>query len=651
MCGITGFLGEGTLRKEDTLAVLQRMTDAIRHRGPDADGLWQSADGLVNLGHRRLSIIDLSAAGAQPMATADGRFTLIFNGEIYNFRELRAQLEALGLRFRGTSDTEVLLHGIREWGARAMLPRLNGMFAFAVWDERERVLTLARDRFGEKPLYYAWHQGVLLFGSELKALMQHPAFRREIDSSGLDRLVSFGYIGTPQSIFVGVKKLCGGNFLEVKLGAAPRAPEAYWDPQQMLSKRGSISAEHRESEILDQLDEMLRLAVGRRMVSDVPLGAFLSGGIDSSTVVALMQAQSSRPVKTFTIGFREGGYNEAEDAAKVARHLQTEHHELYLESNDCVEAIQRLPTIYDEPFADSSQIPTILVSEFTRRHVTVALSGDSGDEFFGGYNRYFWSERIARRFQRYPRSVKVLGSDFLLSVSAQRWEQLVALGNTLVPTRYRVRGGGDKMHKIARILKTDSIGALYQELVSSPGWAKCALNHPESPANAFEPWHKIASPLGLIERMMLFDQMTYMTDDILCKVDRASMSVGLEARVPFLDNDLTEFAWSLPLDFKIRNGQGKWPLRQILKRYLPEELFDRPKMGFGIPLGEWLRGPLRDWAEAILSEANLADGGYFDVKIVRGTWAEHLGGRRNLSHQLWPVLMFLAWKRKWIDQR
>jgi asparagine synthase (glutamine-hydrolysing) len=651
MCGITGFLNIGTLRRDDARAVLQRMTDAIRHRGPDTDGLWQSADGQVNLGHRRLSIIDLSDAGAQPMATADGRFTLVFNGEIYNFPELRAQLEALGCRFRGSSDTEVLLLGIQEWGARAMLPRLNGMFAFAVWDERERTLMLARDRFGEKPLYYAWHQGVLLFGSELKALMQHPAFRREIDPSGLARLVNFGYIGTPQSIFSQVKKLRGGNFLEAKPGAELGAAEPYWDPQQMLANRGSLSSKLSDREILDELDEMLRLAVKRRMVSDVPLGAFLSGGIDSSLVVSLMQSQSPRPIKTFTIGFWENDYNEAQDAAKVARHLETEHHELYLGSRECIETILRLPEIYDEPFADSSQIPTTLVSEFTRRHVTVALSGDSGDEFFGGYNRYFWSERLWRRFQGAPRILKLLGRDLIRSVSSGRWEKLVGVGNRLAPKRLRVRGGGDKMHKLARILDATSIDALYLELVSNPQWAAAVLLHSGSASSPFEHWKSRAKPLGNIERMMFLDQMTYMTDDILCKVDRASMSCGLEARVPFLDNDLTDFAWSLPLDFKIRGGVGKWPLRQVLKRYVPEELFDRPKMGFGIPVGVWLRGPLRDWAEDILSEASLADGGFFDVKSVRGTWTEHLSGRRNMSHQLWSVLMFLSWRRKWIDGR
>ena len=651
MCGITGFIGDSRLSREDARIVLQRMTDAIRHRGPDADGFWQSNDGQVNLGHRRLSIIDLSAAGSQPMSTADGRFTLIFNGEIYNFQELRAQLEGLGCRFRGSSDTEVLLLGIQEWGVRALLPRLNGMFTFAVWDKRELTLTLARDRFGEKPLYYACDRGLLIFGSELKALFPHPSFCREIDPSGLTQLLTFSYIGTPLSIFKEVKKLNAGCFLETKLGAGPRAQEAYWDPQQMLAKRGSLDPKLSTGEILDRLDQKLRLAVKRRMVSDVPLGAFLSGGIDSSLVVSLMQAQSSRSVKTFTIGFREGGYNEAPFAADVARHLQTEHHELFLGTRECIETIQRLPEIYDEPFADSSQIPTTLVSEFARRHVTVALSGDSGDEFFGGYNRYLWGGRLWRSLQLIPSCFKLLGRDLINSVSARTWEQILGAGNKLMPRRYRVQASGDKMHKLARILDASSIGNLYEQLVSTSQLTGTVTLRPSSAPPPFAQWSSRGNLLGDIEGMMFIDQMTYMTDDILCKVDRASMSVGLESRVPFLDNDLTEFAWSLPMDFKIHGGVGKWPLRQILKRYVPEALFERPKMGFGIPVGDWLRGPLRDWAEDLLSEFNLADGGWLNVAVVRKVWMNHLEGKKNRVDQLWSILMFLSWKRKWIDRR
>lgn len=636
------------MRREESCAVLQRMTDALRHRGPDADGLWQSADGRVNLGHRRLSIIDLSETGSQPMVSPDGRLVLVYNGEIYNFPELRAELERAGETFRGTSDTEVLLHAIERWGVKPTLRRLNGMFAFALWDNRERKLTLARDRFGEKPLYYGWCDGVLLFGSELKSLMQHPRFRRELAPEAVARLISFGYVGNPQSIFAAVRKLRPGHFLEVTPGVEPGNSEAYWHPREMLAGRRPIAGAMDDGETIERLDSVLRQAVKKRMVADVPLGAFLSGGIDSSTIVALMQAQSTRPVKTFTIGFWENEYNEAKDAAKVARHLKTEHHELYLGSAECFATIERLSEIYDEPFADSSQIPTTLLSEFTRRHVTVALSGDAGDEFFGGYNRYFWGQRLWRRAQRIPRGVRQFGRNAIGSMSPHFWERMVAVGNHCVPSRFRVRGGGDKMHKLARVLDAASIDALYLELVSNVQWANAALTQPEALRNPFSEWADTARELGEIERMMFLDQMTYMTSDILCKVDRASMSTSLEARVPFLDNDLTAFAWSLPLELKIRSGIGKWPLRQILKRYLPEELFERPKMGFGIPIGEWLRGPLRDWAEDLLNEKNLADAEWFNTRAVRANWAEHLSGRRNLVHQLWSVLMFQAWRKRWL---
>jgi asparagine synthase (glutamine-hydrolysing) len=623
------------------------MTDAIRHRGPDACGFWQSGDGAMNLGHRRLSILDLSPTGAQPMLTPDGRYALIFNGEIYNYAEIRCDLEAAGERLRGTSDTEVLLYAIRRWGLQMTLPRLNGMFAFAVWDGNERKLWLARDRFGEKPLYYAWHQGVFLFGSELKALLQHPSFKREIAPEGVTSLINFGYIGSHRSIFRGVHKLEAGHFLMVQTGTEPKSPEAYWRPRDMLVGCNTRSSRDPNA-VIDELDVIARKAVRQRMVADVPLGAFLSGGIDSSVIVALMQAQSVRPIKTFTIGFREGAYNEAEDAARVAKHLQTEHHEYYLGSRECIDTIMRLPEIYDEPFADSSQIPTTLVSEFTKRHVSVALSGDGGDEFFGGYERYFWTSSLWKRFENIPPGMRLVGRKLINSLSAETWEGIIGLVNHLIPKRHRVRGGGGKMQKIARFLSTDSLKAIYLEMVSNRQWAIEVLTRPDWKGAEFAQCDYPSLPLSDFERMMLLDQVNYMTDDILCKVDRASMSAGLEARVPFLDVALTRYAWSLPSELKVRGGVGKWPLRQLLKRYVPEELFDRPKKGFAVPIDDWLRGPMRGWAEELLGVMNLADCEWFRAKAVRATWVEHLSGRRNLSPQLWPVLMFLAWKRKWL---
>jgi asparagine synthase (glutamine-hydrolysing) len=647
MCGITGFLTNDGVNREVHESTLQRMTDALRHRGPDAQGSWHSADGFVHLGHRRLSIVDLTSTGAQPMCTTDARFTLVFNGEIYNFMELRVELQHEGYIFNGTSDTEVLLAAIACWGPAKTLPRLNGMFAFAAWDARDRELWLARDRFGEKPLYYGFHNEVFLFGSELKAIRQHPSFAAEISSSGLASLLNMGYVNSQECIYKNVHKLPPAHVLCVAEPFTGAEPEPFWQPYEFFAGRVDARPQKFSGEP-GELERLLLHAVGQRMVADVPLGAFLSGGIDSSTVVAMMQAQSTRPVKTFTIGFWEAGYNEAEDAARVARHLRTEHHEFYLSSRDCVDTIIRLPDIYDEPFGDSSQIPTTLVSEFTRRHVTVALSGDGGDEFFGGYNRYYWTKRLWRRIGRLPSGIRLLGGEFISSVNPQIWETCVDAFNRVLPRRYRVRGGGDKMHKLGRILGATSVDGVYRELVSNRQWAASIAPQYCSARDVFEKWSNVAEPLSDIERMMLLDQMTYMTDDILCKVDRASMATGLEVRVPFLDTLVTNYAWSMPMDLKVHHGVGKWPLRQILKKYVPEKLFERPKMGFGVPIGEWLRGPLRDWAEDLLSARSLAEAFWFDAKAARGAWTAHLSGRRNLSSQLWPLLMFLAWRRKWM---
>jgi len=647
MCGITGFLNDGTLRKEDARAVLQRMTDAIRHRKPDADGLWQSDDGVVNLGHRRLSILDLSPTGAQPMVSAEGRYVISFNGEIYNFPELRAELEAAGQGFRGTSDTEVLLQGIRQWGVTAILPRLNGMFAFALWDTRDRKLTLARDRFGEKPLYYAWHDGVLLFGSELKALAEHPAFRREINTAALAQLLRFNYVPWPDCIFKNAWKMGPGHVVCIKPGQVPPEPTPFWSLSTMVGQRQLQTVDARDPALIDQLDVTMKRAVLDRMVSDVPLGAFLSGGIDSSTIVALMQAQSARPIKTFTIGFWEAPFNEADDAAQVARHLGTEHHELYLSNRECTDVIATLPRIYDEPFADSSQIPTALVSRFTRKHVTVALSGDAGDEMFGGYNRYVWTARVWPRLARMPRGFRQRLALGIHSFSPAYWEKWFALGNAIVPSRFRVRGGGEKLHKLAQAMGASSVDELYKGFVSQWQNPSEVLVQGTEPLFLSRHIEQIPASIDYIERMMYLDSVTYLPSDILCKVDRASMASGLETRIPFLDNNVVELAWNMPLDVKIHRGVSKWPLRQLLGRYVPEELFSRPKMGFGIPIDSWLRGPLRGWAEEMLDERRLSESGYFNVSVVRHRWSEHLAGRRNHQHLLWIVMMFEAWRREW----
>lgn len=647
MCGITGFL---TLDGDRGASqrILSRMTEVLQHRGPDAGDCWQSPDGVANLGHRRLSIIDLSPTGAQPMTTPDGRFTLSYNGEIFNFLELRQELIARGRTFRGSSDTEVLLYALADWGVPATLRRLNGMFAFGLYDRQERALWLARDRFGEKPLYYAWHNEVLLFGSELKSLAQHPAFKREVNKDVIPLFMRFNYVPWPYSIFHNCWKLSPGHSVRVAVGAPPPPSEAYWTVAETISRRNTQPIDATDPALIDRTEDVLRRAVKARMVSDVPIGAFLSGGIDSSTIVALMQAQSSRPIKTFTIGFREAPYNEAKDAANVARHLGTEHHELYLSTSECLEVIEKLPDIYDEPFADASQIPSTLISRFTRRYVEVALSGDAGDEMFGGYNRYVWTRRIWPRLSRFPLAMRRWLSRLILRHRPAAWERLIRPLNHVLPPKLRVRGSGDKLHKLALTMDAMSPDDLYRSFVSQWQRPADALLIGQEP-----PWlesHLQHAPpeLGYIERMMFLDTMTYLPSDTLCKVDRASMSAGLETRMPFLDPEVVSFAWDLPLESKIHRGIGKWPLRNVLKRYVPPEFFERPKMGFGIPLGDWIRGPMRDWAEDSLNRRALDSTGIFRSEVVEAQWREHLSGTHNHQYALWGVLMFQAWFRKWV---
>jgi asparagine synthase (glutamine-hydrolysing) len=466
MSGIAGFLAKRGTVRSTSQSLIERMTASLRHRGPDAGGVWQSRDGQVNLGHRRLSILDLTPTGAQPMATHDGRYVVTYNGEIYNFSEIRSELEGLGRRFIGTSDTEVLLHAVAQWGVEPSLRRFNGMFAFALWDEAEQALYLARDRFGEKPLYYSWQNGDFVFGSELKALVEHPSFRREVDPESVALFLRFNYVPWPRSIYRNTYKLGPGQFLRVEPGREPSAPRAYWSLQELVEQRAPLAIDPADPALAEVVDAAMRTAVKLRMVSDVPLGAFLSGGIDSSLVVAMMQLQSSRPVKTFTIGFWEAPYNEAEDAARIAHHLGTEHHELYLSSQQCINLIKDLPTTYDEPFADSSQIPTLLVSEFTRRHVTVALSGDAGDELFGGYNRYFWSQRIWPKLLRMSVSMRRRMASGILDRTPSEWDRVFGFANPVVPAKFRVRGGGEKLHKLARAMDARNSDELYRGFVS-----------------------------------------------------------------------------------------------------------------------------------------------------------------------------------------
>lgn len=656
MCGIAGFIDQSGIRCGDWTILAQRMSDAIHHRGPDDGGVWVDASFGVGLAHRRLSILDLSSAGHQPMMSACGRYGIVFNGEIYNHLDLRRDMKVLSVSplagqeypWRGHSDTETLLAGFGCWGIRATLEKAIGMFALAVWDREQRTLTLARDRLGEKPLYYGWQRGVFLFGSELRALKAHPAFCGEIDRGALSLLLRHNYIPAPYSIYLGIRKLLPGTLIEfptvgreMSAQALPE-PQVYWSVQQVMEKGLAHPFTGDELEATDALERLLVSAVRRQMVADVPFGAFLSGGVDSSTVAALMQAQSARPVKTFSIGFHEEAYNEAEYAKAVAHHLGTEHTDLYVTPQQALEVIPSLPQLYDEPFADSSQIPTYLVSALARQHVTVSLSGDGGDELFCGYDRYSHTAYLWNRVSCLPYSLRVKIRRLLSGVPVSAWNRLLAPIMIVMPQRYQRWNIGDKLHKLAEILDSSTAEVFYQQLVShwrDPGDIVIGGEEPITvlrrsgePANA-----------ALVETWMAKDMVSYLPDDILVKVDRAAMALGLETRVPLLDHQVVEFAWQLPLSMKLRNGQSKWLLRQVLYKHVPKALIERPKKGFGVPMATWLRGPLQEWAEELLDESRLQREGFFNPIAIRQKWNEHLSGQRNWQAQLWIVLMFQAW--------
>jgi asparagine synthase (glutamine-hydrolysing) len=650
MCGIAGFLGGDWSPGGGRMSALARsMAATIRHRGPDGSDIWLDEEHRVAFGHARLAIIDLSPAGHQPMTSPSGRWVITYNGEIYNHAAIRAELREEGFDFdwRGHSDTETLLAAIEAWGVEAALGRAIGMFAFALWDRADKRLILARDRLGEKPLYYGWQgagtHAAFLFGSELKALARHPSFVGEVDRQALTLYMRHNYVPAPHSIYQGIAKLLPGTLLTLEQGRSEPAIRTYWSGADVA--RAGVADPLRVSpdEAVDELERLLLDAVGQQMVADVPLGAFLSGGIDSSTVVALMQAQSPRPVRTFTIGFNEKDYNEAEHAKAVAAHLGTDHTELYVTPEEALSVIPQLPAIYDEPFADSSQVPTRLVSALARRHVTVSLSGDAGDELFGGYNRYILTQRMWRKIAAVPRPLRGAVAAALTSLSPGTWNSLAGAVQPILPAIARLSVPGDKIHKGAAVLGSRSQDELYHGLVSQ--WrdpASVVIGGEEPPTLLTGDMPPLAG-LGDIERMMALDMLTYLPDDILAKVDRAAMNVSLETRVPFLDHRVVEFAWRLPLECKLRDGDTKWALRQVLYRHVPREIMERPKMGFGVPVGDWLRGPLRDWAESLLSPARLAAEGFFRPAPIRKIWADHLGGQVNEQYRLWCVLMFQAW--------
>lgn len=647
MCGITGFL---TFALEDELElkrVVSGMTDQLAHRGPDDSGVWADHRAGVAFGHRRLSIMDLSPDGHQPMHSETGRYVIIFNGEVYNFEALRRELVQRGHSFHGRSDTEVILAAIEEWGIEEALLRFNGMFAFAIWDRDERHLHLVRDRLGEKPLYYGMMGKSFLFGSELKSLRAHPDFKAaEVDLNSLALYLKYNYVPSPNSVYRGIRKLPPGTRLSLASLDAERQPQlnSYWSlSREVRPKLYDHSDATSDQGAVHQLDKLLRDAIKMRMIADVPLGAFLSGGIDSTAVVALMQHQSATPVKTFSIGFSEDQYDEAKNAARVARHLGTDHTEMYVSEEETAEVIPLLASIYDEPFGDSSQMPTYVVAQLARRHVTVALSGDGGDELFGGYKRYFMWGNLWKKLEWLPRWSRHLAAQALRRWDDAEWNAVINRLST------GVRFPGDKLHRLARILTAEDPVLRCEAVVSAAQPPESILRCPQVSENV----RRVGNGLEHLEfrhLMMLFDTTTFLPDDILVKVDRASMAVALETRLPYLDHRLVEFAFRLPLKLKIRTRIGKWILREVLYRYVPRKLVDRPKQGFCVPIAQWLRGRLRDWAEELLREERLRREGFFRPGAVRTLWKDHLSAKRDVEHQIWSILMFQAWLEVWINK-
>ena len=656
MCGIVGIFGNS--RKEDLSASICKMSATLNHRGPDDSGFWIDEEGSIAFGHQRLSILDLSPAGHQPMTSPCKKFVVVFNGEIYNHVQLRDKLNnsTYGQSWKGCSDTETLVAAFSYWGIEKTLDQLVGMFAIAVWDVKVKKLYLIRDRLGEKPLYYGWSNGDFVFGSELKSLRECNGFDNQIDRNVLTLYMQYMYVPNPYSIFKNIYKMEPGCIVTIDATALDFPPEEapfspfnsqgfsakQWYDLAGVAENGQKNLIKDESEAVGLLEKVLTESIQAQLISDVPLGAFLSGGVDSSLIVSIMQKISTSPVKTFTIGFEESAFNEAVYAKDVAKHLGTEHNELYITANDAIDVIPSLPALYDEPFADSSQIPTHLVSKLARQNVTVALSGDAGDELFGGYNRYLWGSRIWDKVKWMSPNLRSTVGGIIKKIPTSVWDK----SGHMFPGKYKVSLMGDKAYRMAHRLKTvDSLDDMYRSLVAE-GYReeslvinnevilKTKLDNHDSISNIDESEH----------RMMLWDSLTYLPDDILTKVDRAAMGVGLETRIPFLDHRVVELAWMLPLKMKIKNGEGKWPVREILYKYVPRDLIERPKAGFAVPVGQWMRGPLKDWASELLHEERIRREGYFNPELVQQLWQQHLSGKYDWTPRLWAILMFQSWK-------
>ena len=635
MCGIAGYLGKTT----HPYSCLNEMARAIKHRGPDDTGTWFDEDGDIGLAHARLSILDLSSAGHQPMHAISNNFVLVFNGEIYNHKILRFELDSINPRnWLGHSDTETLLAAIDYWGLEKTLKKAKGMFAIALWDKRNKILSLAIDRIGEKPLYFGWVSNQFVFASELKSIKKFPKFNTPIDRNSLALFMRFNSIPSPHSIYQNIYKLEPGQIIQIHKGSKDIKKFSFWSIEEEYNKGNLAKFSGTPEQAVDRLEGILSKAVSSQMQSDVPLGAFLSGGVDSSIIVALMQSLSSHQVNTFTIGFNAKEYDEAQHARMVAKHIGTNHSDMYISERDALDVIPHLPNIYDEPFADSSQIPTYLVSKFAKEKVSVALSGDAGDELFGGYNRYIFAEQIFTKAIKIPTPIKNLIPKLIYGVTEENWNVML---NRLLSKRFA--NIGHKLYKVADVLPAKSFREMHLKLVSQIHNPSDWLKSKNEYTTLLNDDRKRFVELSPVEQMMAYDLITYLPADILTKVDRAAMAVSLETRVPFLDPSVIKFSASLPMEFKIRNGVTKWALREVLYKHVPKDLIERPKMGFGVPIDQWLRGPLRDWAETLLDEKRLYQEGFFNVEFVRNKWLQHLSGEQNWHHQLWNVLMFQAW--------
>ena len=643
MCGITGFISSD-LNESKYSNLLNDMSNQIAHRGPNDSGFWFDIDDKIGLAHRRLSILDISKAGAQPMHSNSNRYSIVYNGEIYNHLEIRKEIYS-NYKFNGwhgTSDTETLLKGFDLWGIEKMLQKCTGMFAMAVWDKKYKCLNLVRDRIGEKPLYYGWQGKSFIFGSELKSFFSHPDFKKEINKDAIYSLLRYYNVAGINTIFKNIYKIRPGTILSVRQDKKHIEKE-YWSASDMILNNNLEPKPKPDEVVIEEFRALFRTSVKNQMMSDVPLGAFLSGGIDSSLIVALMQEQTINPVKTFTIGFDEKGYNEAEFAKKVAKYLGTEHTELYVSPKDALSVIPELPKIYDEPFSDASQIPTYLVSKLASKDVRVSLSGDGGDELFCGYNRYLMADKVYKKMSFVPQSIRNAIYHSLKNIKPSQWDRFAARVGFLLPNFAKLNNLGDKFYKGIDLISSESMVDLYLRLVTHWNDPSKALLEGKDRLLIDYPENIKLSNFDEVNGMMLMDLVTFLPDDLLVKMDRAAMAVSLETRAPFLDHKIVEYAFNLDQKFKVRNGNTKWILKEILNKYIPKAYFDRPKMGFAVPIGKWLRGPLKDWADNLLAPNKLKDEGYFNHNEIKLKWEQHLSGTHNWDYHLWDVLMFQAW--------